>query len=95
VRFVLVAGQTQMGERWRLVGSSPELGRWVQEIGPDMTWQQGGKWVAEVKLPPGEHVFKCLLRRGDGSFQWEGGANRVLQVRAPPAGCVMCSDHIL
>jgi hypothetical protein len=38
-------------------------------------------WSCALPLPPGTYRFKCLLRRGNGAYEWEAGGDRVLMVR--------------
>lgn len=46
-----------------------------------MQWSEGDIWSVEVKAPPGEYDFKCVVIRQDGSIaEWEPGENRCLKV---------------
>ncbi|EFN52713.1 hypothetical protein CHLNCDRAFT_54374 [Chlorella variabilis] len=78
----------QFGEHLRLVGSCAEMGGWDAKSAPSLDWQEGNNWVAELALPPGEHLFKLVIMRSDGEQQWEDGNNRELPVAvaAAPAG---------
>lgn len=71
---------SRMGEVWKLSGSASELGNWVPEVSPSLSWREGGVWSAEVALPPGHYSFKCMLRTADGNYVWEGGENRTITV---------------
>lgn len=79
VKFVL-KHHSRLGEVWKLSGSTAELGNWMPELSPTLSWREGGVWSAEVALPPGHYSFKCMLRTADGSYIWEGGDNRSLTV---------------
>lgn len=79
VKFVL-KHNSRLGEVWKLSGNAAGLGNWVPEVSPTLSWREGGVWSAEVALPPGNYSFKCMLRTADGSYVWENGENRVLQV---------------
>ena len=74
------------GEHLRVVGSCPELGGWDAQQAPSLAWQEGDNWAAALALPPGQHAFKLVVVRQDGSQQWEDGADRSLAVA--PAGAV-------
>ncbi|KAF8069642.1 amyM [Scenedesmus sp. PABB004] len=94
VKFVL-KHNSRLGEVWKLSGNSPELGNWVPEISPCLSWQDGGVWSAEVALPPGNYSFKCMLRRADGSYVWEAGENRQLSVPVKDrAGHMVLTYHM-
>jgi hypothetical protein len=47
-----------------------------------LEWGEGDNWAAEVALPFGEHAFKLVIMRSDGSQYWEEGENRQLAVVA-------------
>ena len=79
MKFVL-KHHSRLGEVWKLSGSTAELGNWMPELSPTLSWREGGVWSAEVALPPGHYSFKCMLRTADGSYIWEGGDNRTLTV---------------
>ena len=55
----------QFGEHLRLVGSCAEMGGWDAKSAPSLDWQEGNNWVAELALPPGEHLFKLVIMRSD------------------------------
>lgn len=42
----------------------------------------GDNWAAAVAVPPGEHTFKLVIVKQDGSTFWEEGSNRSLAVAA-------------
>jgi hypothetical protein len=95
VKFVL-KHHSRLGEVWKLSGSTAELGNWMPELSPTLSWREGGVWSAEVALPPGHYSFKCMLRTADGSYIWEGGDNRTLTVSAMGSrSCLgMCNSVI-
>ena len=58
-----------------------------------MTWSDGDQWWVTLKLPAGPHEFKVVVASSDTGFaDWEGGGNRVIEVRAQLPGCsaVLC-----
>lgn len=79
VKFIL-KHNSRLGEVWKLSGNTAELGNWVPEVSPTLSWREGGVWSAEVALPPGHYSFKCMLRTADGSYVWESGDNRSITV---------------
>ncbi len=81
VKFIL-KHNSRLGEVWKLSGNTAELGNWVPEVSPSLSWREGGVWSAEVALPPGNYSFKCMLRTADGSYVWESGENRTIYVSA-------------
>lgn len=80
MKFIL-KHNSRLGEVWKLSGNTAELGNWVPEVSPTLSWREGGVWSAEVALPPGHYSFKCMLRTADGSYVWESGDNRSITVR--------------
>ena len=70
------------GEGLRIVGAPAELGSWDAAAAPALKWREGDRWTAALPLPPGMHAFKLVVVRGDGSQQWEEGADRQLEVAA-------------
>lgn len=42
----------------------------------------GDNWAAAVAVPPGEHAFKLVIVKQDGSTYWEQGGDRSLTVAA-------------
>eukprot|EP00879_Flechtneria_rotunda_P022917 GHRR01024221.1.p1 GENE.GHRR01024221.1~~GHRR01024221.1.p1 ORF type:complete len:203 (+),score=60.15 GHRR01024221.1:211-819(+) len=79
VKFILKHNSRQ-GEVWKVTGNCPELGNWVPELAPSLSWNDGGVWSSETPLPPGTYSFKCVLRCADGTYIWEEGENRHLVV---------------
>lgn len=69
-----------LGGQWKLVGSSPELGRWTPEIAPTMTWSEGDVWSTTLTLRPGRHYFKAVMRRADGCYVYEDAPERYVDV---------------
>ncbi|KAG2442554.1 hypothetical protein HXX76_002640 [Chlamydomonas incerta] len=69
-----------LGECWKIVGACPELGRMKPEVAPYMQWSNGDVWTLEAKMRPGSYEFKAVLRKPDGSYLWEEGKDRVLEV---------------
>lgn len=88
VRFI-VAGPSDLGESWKVCGASPEMGRWAPQVAPVLTWREGGKWQAEVALPPGNHTFKAVLRKANGQYIWEAAQDRVVQVPQGSGGKII------
>lgn len=86
VKFVL-KHNSRLGEVWKLSGSASELGNWIPEVSPSLSWREGGVWSAEVALPPGHYSFKCMLRTADGNYVWEGGENRTITVSDGSGSC--------
>jgi len=84
VKFV-IEGATDLGDSWKVVGAAPELGSWDPAVAAPAWWREGGKWEAEVPVPPGNHVFKAILRKADGQYIYEPGNDRVIQVPADRA----------
>jgi hypothetical protein len=50
---ITIQKEVGLGEEWRICGEAPELGRFVMEIAPRMTWSQGHVWKYEGRLPAG------------------------------------------
>jgi hypothetical protein len=46
-----------------------------------MTWSEGDVWFVTLDIPAGRHEFKVVVDNGAGSYEWEAGPNRSLQVR--------------
>jgi len=94
VKFIL-KHNSRLGEVWKLSGNTAELGNWVPEVSPTLSWREGGVWSAEVALPPGHYSFKCMLRTADGSYVWESGDNRSITVRPThtPGSCFMAAAY--
>ena len=82
----MIEGATDLGDSWKVVGAATELGGWDPAVAPPAWWREGGKWEAEVPVPPGNHVFKAILRKADGQYIYEPGNDRVIQVRIGWAG---------
>lgn len=78
------------GEHLRVVGNCDELGGWNAAAAPSLVWQEGDNWTAAVALPPGDHTFKLVIVRQDGSQVWEDGGDRSLQLLRTPAARVTC-----
>eukprot|EP00198_Chlamydomonas_reinhardtii_P013590 XP_001702927.1 predicted protein [Chlamydomonas reinhardtii] len=79
VKFTLKQ-KVGLGECWKIVGMCPELGRMKPEVAPYMQWTNGDVWTLEAKMRPGTYEFKAVLRKPDGSYLWEDGKDRVLEV---------------
>ena len=82
VSFEVPACSLAFGEHLRVVGSCPELGGWDAQQAPALEWGEGDTWAAALALPPGQHAFKLVVMRQDGSTVWEEGDNRSLAVAA-------------
>ena len=78
VSFCVPACRLAFGEHLRVVGSCPELGGWDAGAAPMLDWSEGDCWVGAVSLPPGDHAFKLVVVRTDGSQRWEDGGDRRL-----------------
>ncbi|KAI7835251.1 hypothetical protein COHA_010847, partial [Chlorella ohadii] len=87
VAFRVPACALAFGEHLRVVGGCAELGAWDAAKAPALGWAAGDNWAAAVAVPPGEHSFKLVIVRQDGSTYWEDGSDRSLSVAAsgPPA----------
>lgn len=84
VSFTVPACRLAFGEGLRLVGSCPELGDWDAARGAVLTWQEGDNWAAQLEVPAGDHSFKLVITRPDGSCYWEQGENRKLSLAKKP-----------
>ena len=78
VAFAAPACHLQFGEHLRVVGSCPQLGGWDPAAAPALEWGEGDTWTGSLALPPGQHAFKLVVVRRDGSVHWEAGADRGL-----------------
>ncbi|GAX79704.1 hypothetical protein CEUSTIGMA_g7145.t1 [Chlamydomonas eustigma] len=93
VRFSLCS-RVGLGEAWKIVGNSPELGRFMPEIAPYMEWTNGDVWVLDVRLREGVHSFKAVLKRADRAYVYESGENRSLKVPADMLDDVVLSVNL-
>ena len=83
--FHVPACQLAFGEHLRVVGSCAQLGGWDPAAAPALEWTEGDNWTASVALPPGQHAFKLVIVRQDGSTcYWEDGIDRTLRVPSLP-----------
>ncbi len=82
VAFRVPACALAFGEHLRVVGGCAELGGWDPVAAPSLEWAEGDNWTAAVALPPGQHAFKLVIVRSDGSPYWELGDDRSLQLPA-------------
>jgi len=73
---------TIYGQYVAVVGNQPELGLWDAKHALKMQHVRDGEWIAELSLPPGEHLeYKFLLTNDAGdTLRWEDGANRGISV---------------
>lgn len=73
--------ELQFGDRLAVVGSADMLGKWDAAKGLELVWSDGHVWQAEVTLPSGMDVeYKCVVVRGSGEAEWEGGNNRSVKL---------------
>lgn len=79
VKFVLPI-KVGLGEAWKIVGKLPELGNFVPEVAPYMTWNAGDIWTLETPMRAGKFLYKAVLKKPDGAYVWEEGQDRVLEV---------------
>lgn len=86
VAFEVFQCALQFGDGLRLAGSCAELGAWNPLAAPTLEWCEGDRWACQLALPPGQHTFKLVIIRQDGSQQWEEGDNRSLLLPELPAG---------
>lgn len=45
-----------------------------------MEWSEGHEWSADILLPEGVHEFKLVVEAGGGTYHWEEGENRSVNV---------------
>lgn len=80
VGFTVPDCRLAFGEHLRVVGGCPELGGWDVAAAPALVWHEGDRWAADVALPAGQHAWKLVILRADGSQHWEEGPNRELRI---------------
>ncbi|KAI3431721.1 hypothetical protein D9Q98_004763 [Chlorella vulgaris] len=73
------------GQVLKVVGGTSEMGDWDPNAAPIMTWSEGDVWFVTLDIPAGRHEFKVVVDNGAGSYEWEAGPNRSLQVLAAVA----------
>ena len=50
-----------------------------------LDWNEGHEWRGGLRLPTGEHEFKCVIVDSNGKPQeWEQGQNRLIPVSLQP-----------
>ena len=68
---------TRWGDTLVLVGDAPELGSWDPAAGVVLDGASWPRWTGNVALPAGARIrYKLVIRRADGSVEWERGADR-------------------
>ena len=73
-----------------MVGSDPALGAWNPWAGLPMGAEMFPDWTARAQLPAGATVeFKFVTIHGNGSVEWEPGANRTLTLPASGRAAVI------
>jgi hypothetical protein len=79
-QFVVHMPHTVVGEDVIVTGSDPALGSWDPSQG--VVLRASGvfpTWTGTARFPAGSHVaYKAVVRRLDGTYDWELGADRVL-----------------
>jgi len=76
--------ETKLGEDLFVIGSHEKLGAWNIDSAPAMEWTEGGVWQGEVELPAGGVFFyKYVVRKADGGYRWQDGANNLLALPEP------------
>ena len=76
--------ETKLGEDLFVIGSHEKLGAWNIDAAPAMEWTEGGVWQGEVELPAGGVFFyKYVVRKADGGYRWQDGANNLLALPEP------------
>ncbi|XRB09731.1 CBM20 domain-containing protein [Pycnococcus provasolii] len=72
--------QCKYGDTVLICGSTEQLGNWNPDKALPLTCAKGGDmWSADIPLHDGMEStceFKMLVRREDGSLEWERGENR-------------------
>eukprot|EP00798_Chlamydomonas_sp_ICE-L_P000921 gene921-5226_t len=88
VRFIVPEFVTEPGQDLRVVGSLPELGSWVADNAPPMTWHEGHQWILEIPLPRLDFDFKIICVEAD-YVRWEKEGNRSVQMGEDADGIPM------
>ena len=60
-----------------LVGNLPEIGGWKPEEGAPFS-HDGKQWTVSITVPQGSVLSCKLVRKMEGSYQWEDGENHIL-----------------
>lgn len=90
VLFHSVDSATAWGDQLVVVGSDPALGAWNPWAGLPMGAEMFPDWTARAQLPAGATVeFKFVTIHGNGSVEWEPGANRTLTLPASGRAAVI------
>lgn len=82
-KFIL-GRRVEYGQRVKVVGSDPSLGKWQLDDAPEMKWSEGDKWHVTVDLPAGSVVeYKYVIMASDGkhAVDWQWGNNNVLALK--------------
>lgn len=88
-----VGHAAEFGESMKVVGAADGLGAWDVNEAPNLEWGKGDVWSLDLELPPGDYEFKCVKVRVDGSYLWEPGDNREIEVpEETPSGSVFEVD---
>ena len=60
-----------------------------------LDWNEGHVWRGAVRLPRGDHEFKCVVVDSNGNpREWEQGQNRSIPVCSPHLCTVEASTHM-
>lgn len=57
-KIVLKQCELAFGDTVRAVGDTDKFGNWTHDNGPELKWQEGHNWEAELELAPGTSTFK-------------------------------------
>ena len=90
IRIVVPPDSATTGGTLGLLGSGPRLGNWdpTQAVGPFVPGPDGQ--VLDLYAPVGDVLeFKLILRRPDGTVDWQPGDNRYLLVEAGTAPAIV------
>mmetsp|Transcript_38322 Transcript_38322/g.92083 ORF Transcript_38322/g.92083 Transcript_38322/m.92083 type:complete len:323 (-) Transcript_38322:201-1169(-) len=90
--------ETKVGEDLFVVGSHRALGNWAQADAFPLTWTEGSYWKGVADLPAGGAFFyKYIVRRPDGSYRWQEGANNLVMTPdvwdVPDGGTFLLDDN--
>lgn len=91
--IVLKQCELSFGDTVKAVGDSDLFGSWDTHNAPELHWQEGHDWEAQLDVPSGDCTFKLVIVNSSGGTQWESGDNRSVMVPADAEGgqvSIMC-----